>query len=88
MNALPSLIGDGSAHREVTSGRGTVLVCEDDAAVRESTCRILESAGYIVLAADTPREAARLAQTHPLTIDLLLTDVVMPELNGRDSWLS
>jgi DNA-binding NtrC family response regulator len=48
------------------------------------TATILEQAGYTVLAADTPGEAIRLAQEHAGEIHLLLSDVVMPEMNGRD----
>ena len=48
------------------------------------TTRMLERLGYTVLAATTPDEAVRLAQKHPARINLLLTDVVMPEMNGRD----
>jgi YesN/AraC family two-component response regulator len=44
---------------------------------------MLKMLGYIVLAAGTPGEAIRLAHEHSGTIDLLMTDVVMPEMNGR-----
>ena len=45
---------------------------------------MLERLGYAVIAAKTPGEAIRLAHEHRGTIDLLMTDVVMPEMNGRD----
>ena len=45
---------------------------------------MLERQGYTVLAAGTPGEAIRLAQEHAGEIHLLMTDVVMPEMNGRD----
>jgi CheY-like chemotaxis protein len=48
------------------------------------TTMILQRLGYTVLAARTPGEAIRLAQERSGRIDLLLTDVVMPEMNGRD----
>ncbi len=73
-----------SASREVTAGQGAILVCEDDDAVRALTTRILESAGYSVLVAESAADAAQLALSHSGSIDLLLTDVVMPEMNGRE----
>ncbi|PID71848.1 MAG: hypothetical protein CSB34_05235 [Desulfobulbus propionicus] len=61
----------------------TILVVEDDASILELTKDILESKGYCVLAAGTPSEAIRLAETES-SISLLLTDVIMPEMNGKD----
>jgi CheY-like chemotaxis protein len=48
------------------------------------TRMMLERKGYSVVPAATPTEAMELAQTHAGTIDLLMTDVVMPEMDGRD----
>ncbi|MDD2469014.1 MAG: response regulator, partial [Desulfobulbus sp.] len=65
-------------------GHETILLVEDEPAILEMSTIMLERLGYTVLAAGTPGEAVRLAQEHPGRIDLLLTDVVMPEMNGRD----
>jgi PAS domain S-box-containing protein len=65
-------------------GRETVLLVEDEPTILDMTTEMLERLGYTVLAAGTPGEAVHLAQKHPSRIDLLLTDVVMPEMNGRD----
>jgi CheY-like chemotaxis protein len=48
------------------------------------TTTILQQLGYNVLAANTPSEAISLVKAHDKKIDLLLTDVIMPEMNGRD----
>ena len=66
------------------SGPETVLLVEDERAVLALTQTMLEQMGYAVVSASTPREALRLAMERPGTIDLLLSDVVMPEMNGRD----
>jgi PAS domain S-box-containing protein len=68
----------------VEPGRETILLVEDEASLLEITQRMLESRGYKVLTASTPGQAIRLACEHAGTIDLLITDVVMPEMNGRD----
>ncbi len=69
-----------------TSGPGnaTILLVEDEPAILQMTTSMLESQGYQVLAATTPGEAIRLAREYTGPIHLLMTDVVMPEMNGRD----
>ncbi|MFZ5765005.1 MAG: PAS domain S-box protein [Thermodesulfobacteriota bacterium] len=62
----------------------TVLLVEDEAAILNLGRTLLERLGYIVLSAATPQEAIRLAQEQVGAIDLLITDVIMPEMNGRD----
>ena len=65
-------------------GTETILVAEDEKSVRVTSCRFLELLGYTVLAAATPTEALRLAGAHTGPIHLLLTDVIMPGMNGPD----
>ncbi len=67
-------------------GRGdeTVLLVEDEPAILAVTRRMLERQGYRVLAAASPADGLRLAAGHAGRVDLILTDVVMPELNGRE----
>jgi two-component system cell cycle sensor histidine kinase/response regulator CckA len=64
------------------SGSETILLAEDEEALRRLSARILEQRGYTVIAAETATEAVRIAERNGRTIDLLLTDVVMPELSG------
>ncbi len=65
-------------------GRETILLVEDEPAILRVSKLALENLGYTVLAASTPGEAVRFAKEHAGKIDLLLTDVVMPEMHGRD----
>lgn len=61
---------------------GTVLLAEDEQVVRDLTARILTEVGFDVLSADGGHQAVALAQQHDGPIDLLLTDVVMADING------
>ena len=64
-------------------GRGeTVLLVEDEPGILELATEVLERQGYTVLDAGSPEEALRLARDHSGMIHLLLTDVVMPAMNG------
>ncbi|MCK9294453.1 MAG: PAS domain S-box protein [Desulfobulbaceae bacterium] len=65
-------------------GDETILLVEDEAAILRIARLMLETLGYRVLAASTPGDAIRLAKEHAGEIHLLLTDVVMPEMNGQD----
>jgi CheY-like chemotaxis protein len=60
----------------------TILVVDDEPDVRGLAREILEAGGYEVLEAGDGEEALRVAEAHPAPIHLLLTDVVMPRLNG------
>ncbi|NLH46969.1 MAG: PAS domain S-box protein [Myxococcales bacterium] len=73
---------------EQPPGTGTILLVEDEPIVRNLAKRILESQGYRVLAAGGGGEAYLLAKDAGLAIDLLLTDVIMPNINGRQLYES
>jgi PAS domain S-box-containing protein len=68
----------------VVRGRETILLVEDELPLLELSRRMLEKLGYRVLPAGTPGEAISLAEGHAGEIHLLMTDVVMPEMNGRE----
>jgi len=62
----------------------TVLVVEDEPALLALSKLMLEQMGYRVLTAGTPEEAMTLAREHAVDLQLLITDVVMPEMNGKE----
>jgi len=66
------------------AGSPLILLVEDESIVREVTCEVLQHAGYRVLDSCSAKEALQLATKHAGQINLLLTDVVMPEMNGAD----
>jgi CheY-like chemotaxis protein len=59
-----------------------ILLVEDEPALVVMECRLLQRCGYTVLSASMSSEAIRIAQKHPGGIDLLITDVVIPEMSG------
>jgi CheY-like chemotaxis protein len=68
----------------VPKGRETILLVEDELSILNLVTIILTEQGYNVLTAKTPGEALKVAREYSGEIKLLLTDVVMPEMNGRD----
>ena len=81
--------GAVSAQKEILPKRAvmgyeTILLVEDEPAILKMTAAMLEGYGYRVLATSKPAEAIRLAGDHADEIHLLITDVVMPGMNGRD----
>ena len=79
-DSLPANIREPGA----STSTETILIVEDSRLLAKVTRDFLESDGYQVLLASNPREAIRIADHHPAPIDLLLTDVVMPDMNGRE----
>lgn len=75
--------------QESLRGEETILLVEDDLALLVLTRRMLEDLGYTVLSAQSPKEAIQLVENHTGDLHLLVTDVVMPEMNGRElqEWL-
>jgi CheY-like chemotaxis protein len=73
--------GDGTT---LPTGLETILLAEDEPLVRQLATRVLERFGYTVLTAANGRDALAVAEAHADGIDLLLSDVVMPGMNGRE----
>jgi signal transduction histidine kinase/CheY-like chemotaxis protein len=69
---------------EPTHVHETILVAEDDDAVRRMTCEFLKIKGYTVVEARTPGDAIQLMERHSSSIDLVLTDVAMPKMKGTE----
>ena len=80
----PLAAGPGETSAPHAAAAGTVLVAEDDPTVRGLVCSSLADAGYTVLEARHAGEAVELCDRYKDGIDLLLTDLVMPQMTGRD----
>jgi two-component system, cell cycle sensor histidine kinase and response regulator CckA len=86
---IPRNIEEGEVSEEVeeavvASGSGTVLLVEDDDMVRKMTTEMLEAIGYTVLPTGDPSEALTLCEKDDIHIDLLITDVIMPGMSGKE----
>jgi PAS domain S-box-containing protein len=79
-----SLPAPREADKEIPGGSETILVVEDEVALRELTCVLLQEAGYTVLESSSVEDAIATGKDSHRKIDLLLTDIVMPRLDGRE----
>lgn len=70
--------------RQVPTGSETIMVVEDEPVILKMGKETIERLGYTVLTADNPNSALEIAMEYDKNIDLLITDVVMPDMNGRD----
>jgi len=68
----------------VAAGTERLLLVEDDAAIRRVASRVLSRLGYTVLQAGSGREALELLEAQSAPVDLVITDVIMPEMSGRE----
>ncbi len=75
---------ESTKQKQMPTGSETLLLVEDEPAILFMGREILEKLGYTVLTAEKPAEALRLADENKDGIHLLITDVIMPEMNGRD----
>jgi two-component system CheB/CheR fusion protein len=84
VEAWDSVGGPDRGLAKAPKGSEVILVAEDEDAVRKLAAITLEASGYMVLEARNGREGLAVCEAHPGPIDLLVTDVVMPELGGRE----
>ncbi len=70
--------------RTSSKGPETLLVVEDEVSVRRLAVRILKTHGYNVIEVESPEEAIEFAERKSTKLDILLTDVIMPKMNGRE----
>lgn len=68
----------------IVHGDETILLVEDEPTILDMTTKLLERLGYKVLPIGTPEEAIQLVSERAVEVHLLLTDVIMPKMNGRD----
>ncbi len=77
-------VAENQPSRTLLQGTGTILVVDDEEAVRKITATILKRCGYEVLVADGPLQAIEIVDNHQGNIDILLTDIVMPNMRGNE----
>ncbi len=80
----PSLYSAKETTGQIPTGTETFLIVEDEKTILQMSKQMLERLGYTVETATSPSEALQISEKYDGTIHLLITDVVMPEMNGRD----
>ncbi len=75
---------NSDSEKSSTRGTETIFLVEDEPAILDMGVKMLENLGYKVLAASGPAQALALLEQNDQNVDLLLTDVIMPEMNGRE----
>lgn len=83
-DCMEAEIKEEDGYTALTQGTETILLVEDESSVRQYLAALLEKQGYEVLAAPSPGPAIDLCSARRGDIDLLVTDLVMPEMNGRE----
>lgn len=83
-SSRPSRTGVGSADAALPGGTETILVVEDEPMILKLSCDILKRCGYTILSADSPEKALALVAGETGEIHLLVTDVIMPGMSGKD----
>ena len=79
----PEIVAPESHSRDVHRGTETILLVEDDSQLRQLSSLVLTQCGYKVLAAENPEQGLAFCQAKQTRIHLLVTDIVMPRMNGR-----
>ncbi len=82
VDLVPEAAPPNGEAETVRRGWQTILIVEDDAALLQVTHQSLQQAGYTILTAQNPAEAIRISGAYPGSIHLMMTDVVMPGMNG------
>jgi len=82
VSVVPEIASLGDKAEKIEGGSQTILIVEDEAALLQVTHQSLEAVGYLILAAQNPAEAIRISESHMGPIHLMVTDVVMPGMNG------
>ncbi len=81
---LNTIANDGAANSTIPGMMETILLVEDEDFVRDVTSEVLEMAGYHVLQASNAAEGLKIFERHAGEVHLLVTDVIMPGMNGRE----
>jgi two-component system cell cycle sensor histidine kinase/response regulator CckA len=84
LTAVPGESSSAAVHPPEMGGTETILLCEDEISIRKLVRAMLVKFGYQVIEAETPERAVEITRTSPDPIHLLLTDIVMPQINGFD----